>query len=91
MLKFRRMVLTAALFSAMMLAFGNAFADEAKFVLREYNGKVALFSVGEEEPIAVYSNSVDSFYPADRELLHSGIALSSHKELVQLIEDLELS
>ena len=85
-----KMIIAAAI-SFMALSVGNASADTDYYVLREYNGKVALFYGNATEPEAVYDTSADSFYPADRALLEEGIILSSREELRRLIEDLDLN
>lgn len=85
-----KVLAAAALLAAHTLTVGNASADSVKFILREYNGKVALFLENEEEPIAVYKTPVETFYPADKALLQKGICLGSREELVSLIDDLEL-
>ena len=81
----------AALLAANTLCVGNAAADAVRFILREYNGKIALFCENETEPIAIYKTPVDEFFPADKELLKNGIVLSSREELLKLIEDMELN
>ena len=85
-----KILAAAALLSAQVLVVGHASADSARFILREYGGKVALFCDGEEEPTAVYQTQIGGFYPADRELLEKGICLNSREELRRLIEDLGL-
>lgn len=84
-----------AVFSAMIMAaqtitMAHASADAVCFVLREYNGHIALLEEGVDEPLAVYKTTIDSLYPADAELLKDGIRLSSRSELMRLVEDLEL-
>ena len=85
-----KILAAAALLAAQVLTIGNATADAVNFVLREYNGKIALFCENEDEPIAVYKTPIDDFFPADKELLQNGITLGSREELIRLIEDLEL-
>lgn len=76
--------------AAQTITMAHASADAVCFVLREYNGHIALLEEGVEEPLAVYKTTVDSLYPADAELLKDGIRLCSRSELMKLIEDLEL-
>ena len=66
------------------------FANSACFVLREYEGKIALFQENEPQPIAVYDTPPDALYPADAELLREGIRVKSEGEITRLIEDLDL-
>lgn len=60
------------------------------FVLREYEGRVALFREGEEEPVSVYSTTVSQINPADELLLRDGIRLRGMREVNRLLEDLEI-
>ena len=80
----------AALLAANTLCAGNAAADAVEFVLREYNGKIALFCENEEEPAAIYKTPIDELFPADKKLLQNGISFNSREELLRLIEDLNL-
>ena len=59
------------------------------FVLREYDGKIALFQENDTQPIAVYEVP-NALYPADEELLREGIRVKSEGEITRLIEDLNL-
>lgn len=84
---------TAVIVSAMLLAshvitLGGSAEDVMCFVLREYGGKIALFSEKTEEPLAVYDTPLGSLYPADIELLREGIRLKTRAEVTRLIEDL---
>lgn len=60
------------------------------YILREHEGKIALFKEGEEEPIAVYSAPMESINPVDQQLLKDGIRISGMTEVARLIEDLDL-
>lgn len=60
------------------------------YVLREWNGKIALLEEGAEEPLTVYNTKISSLYPADAELLREGIRVKTRLEVARLIEDLEL-
>lgn len=83
-------IMIAAAAAVLMTVTASASADAARFVLREYNGRVALFCGSEDEPAAVYQTQVHELYPADRELLEKGISLGSSEELKRLIGDLGL-
>ena len=78
------------LLTARTLKLADASADAVCFVLKEYDGHIALMEEGAKEPLAVYKTPLTSLYPADAELLRRGIRLSSRAELSRLIEDLEL-
>ena len=84
---------TAAIASAFLLtshiiSLSGAAEDAVCFVLREYNGKIALFSESGDEPLAVYDTPIGSLYPADIELLKKGIRLKNRAEVTRLIADL---
>lgn len=68
----------------------GASAHSDYFVLREYDGKIALFRENEPQPIAVYEKPVEALYAADEELLRDGIRLKTEGEITRLIEDLGL-
>ncbi len=84
-------VLAAALILASQtITLAHATADSVCFVLREYDGRIALMEEGVNEPLAIYKTPISSLYPADAELLKAGIRLENCSELSRLIEDLEL-
>lgn len=58
------------------------------FVLREEDGKIALYKEGSPEPLAVYDLPPSELCPADSELLREGIRLKTRAEVTRLIEDL---
>lgn len=62
----------------------------ACFIIKEHNGKVALFREGESEPAAVYATALTQINPADAALLHDGIRLRGMSEVSRLLEDLEI-
>lgn len=87
----KQTVLAAALLLfSQTITIARASADSVCFVLREYDGRIALMEEGESEPIAIYNTPISSLYPKDAELLREGIRLENCTELSQLIEDLEL-
>jgi len=60
-------------------------AEISCYVLRAYNGSVALFKDGEDEPVEVYSTLLEEINPADAAQLAEGIS-----EVNRLLEDLEI-
>ena len=86
----RSAVVVSMVMAAQTITMANASADAVCFVLREYNGHIALLEEGVDEPLAVYKTTIDSLYPADAELLRDGIRLNNRAELMKLVEDLEL-
>lgn len=75
-----------------VLAHANELVNDAAayFIIKEYDGKVALFREGDEEPAAVYSTPVTQINPADARLLHDGIRLRGMSEVSRLLEDLDV-
>lgn len=90
MKKFGKILAAALVLASQTITLAGASADSVCYVLREYNGKIALMEEGVTEPLAIYQTPISSLYPADAELIKSGIRLESAAELSQLIEDLEL-
>lgn len=91
MSKFGKLALLAGILA--ILSQGSVYAQgvqEDFFVFREWNGKIALFEDGAQEPLTVYNTAVSSLYPADAELLREGIRVKTRFEVARLIEDLEL-
>lgn len=80
----------AAVLISQTLTLSGASADAVCFVLREYDGKIALFQENEAVPLAVYETPLKSLYPADAQLLREGIRVKSESEISRLIEDLNL-
>ena len=62
---------------------------EAEYVLREYDGCVAVFaSVGDTSPITLTDIEVGTLRDADRQILSTGLAVADREELLTLLEDL---
>lgn len=90
MRKFGRgaVIASAFLMSSRIITLCGAAENSVCFVLKEYGGKIALFSESMEEPLAVYDTPISSLYPADIELLREGVRLKNRAEVARLIEDL---
>lgn len=74
-----------------VLAQAQSISEELScYIIKEYNGKVALFREGEEEPAAVYSTPISQINPADAELLKNGIRIRGMTEAARLLEDLDV-
>ncbi len=78
------------LMTAQTIRIADASADAVCFVLKEYDGRIALMEEGVDEPLAVYKTPISSLYPSDAELIRKGVRLSSRAEISRLIEALEL-
>ncbi|MDR1805285.1 MAG: hypothetical protein LBQ80_00735 [Clostridium sp.] len=59
----------------------------ARYVLREYNGGLAVFTEQGGEPLEKYDVPVDSLPELDRELLREGLWANGREELRRLVED----
>ncbi len=64
-------------------------AQEGSFILREHQGKVAVFQGGgDKEPLAITDIELGSLRLSDREKLAVGIRASNEGTLQELLEDL---
>lgn len=92
----KKLLRAAAIISAFALTSPAVTAGSARaeacsaecFVLRETDGKIALYSEDSPEPLAVYGTPLSALYPVDMELLRAGIRLKTRAEVTRLIEDL---
>ena len=57
------------------------------YLLREYEGKLAVFERGEEAPSQVFDLDIRLLPPYDQGLLQAGIGAADEKELARLLED----
>ncbi|MGI5895036.1 MAG: hypothetical protein ACOX6P_10675 [Candidatus Merdivicinus sp.] len=57
------------------------------YILREYNGQLAVFAWGEETPRQVIELNVEMLPPYDQGLLRAGIEAADEQELARLLED----
>ena len=69
----------------------SAFAEKEPigFVLKTYEGKIALFRENSEKPYQILDIEVYLLPDADRELLEQGILAESEEELKKILEDWE--
>ena len=61
--------------------------DPAGYVLRSYNGRLAIFQSGSESPEMIFDVYTRLLPQADRERLESGISAPDYETLARLIED----
>ncbi len=68
---------------------GNDEADAQKplFIIRSYDGKIAVYKNGDPTPFEVLDVYLFTLPEQDRSLLDRGIGVNSTDELVSLIED----
>lgn len=57
------------------------------FIIKEYNGSVAVFENGQDLPFKTTETMVADLPTADRELLKKGIGVGSPEELSRILED----
>lgn len=57
------------------------------YIVKEYNGKIAVFEKGRDEPYRTTNMSVNFLPDYDRELLINGIELKTQKEVDAVLED----
>lgn len=62
-------------------------STQPSYLVKAYQGKVAVFRFGEEVPLEVRDSHVDQFPEADRDLLKQGIPVHSEEELQRILED----
>lgn len=63
--------------------------EENRYVLRDYDGYVAVFIENQpESPMTVTDIQVMTLREADRELLETGLKVSTHERLMMTLEDL---
>ena len=67
----------------------NTDDHKTNYILREYEGKIALFrnNAGEEEVYKIYEISISLLPQSDREALKIGVETESLSEALQLVED----
>lgn len=61
--------------------------SDDSYIIKEYNGKVAIFKKSSENPLLISDVCVNNLPQTDRELLKKGIEVGTQKELNRLIED----
>lgn len=57
------------------------------YIIRDYDGKVAIFSVGSSVPEMVFDVYTRTLPEEDRERLASGVYVATYEELTALVED----
>lgn len=61
--------------------------DKTEYVLKDYNGNLAVFSPDNDSPIEILDINTSAFPEKDRQSLKKGIKVFSEDELFRLIED----
>lgn len=60
---------------------------EAAYLLRDYNGYLAVFIPDKTEPEMIFQVQVRTLPEYDQKALQNGISVSNYKELIERIED----
>lgn len=60
---------------------------EQFYILKEYEGKIAVFSSDSDKPIKITNASVSKLPQSDQQNLKAGIQVQNQKELNRLLED----
>ncbi len=60
---------------------------ETVYILKPYNGKLAIYKNSSSVPYKVYNIQIDTLPKTDIELLKNGISVKSEQELNKLIAD----
>ena len=61
--------------------------EEYKYLLKEFNGKLAVFENGEKAPKMIFDVSIDSLPEVDALALKNGLKIKNEQELNDRIED----
>lgn len=59
-----------------------------QYVIKEYNGNIAVYKTGEPQPIDIYEYPVETLPEEDVKNLEAGIQVKDDAQLERLIEDL---
>lgn len=57
------------------------------YIVKEYNGKIAVFNENMDKPVKTTDSSVDALPEIDRALIKKGIRVEDKAELRKLLED----
>lgn len=60
---------------------------ERKYIMRDYNGRIAVFVYGEDEPQEVFDVFTSSLPRDEAERVYKGITVEGEEALQKLIED----
>lgn len=62
-------------------------AEEPFYILKDYNGKIAVYSSTSDTPIEITNASITKLPKSDQQALKEGIKVSTRKDLDRLLED----
>ncbi len=61
--------------------------EEYKYILKEFNGKLAVFEIDEKTPKMIFDVTIDSLPEVDALALKNGLKIKDEQELNDRIED----
>lgn len=61
-----------------------------QYIIKEYNGKVAVFTANSDEPFKITERSISELTEGDRDILKKGIPVYTSAELNKRLEDYDL-
>ena len=62
-------------------------SDNTAYILKDYNGKIAVFTEEDAHPVEIFDTNTASLPSKDTEALKAGIRVETKEELYRLIED----
>ena len=62
-------------------------SEKYKYILKEYNGKLAIFEKGKKEPKMIFNVLINSLPEVDIKELKKGLKIKNEEELNERIED----
>lgn len=78
----------AAAFLTVSVIIENTAADGSeKYIMRDYNGRIAVFIYGEDKPQEVFDVFTSSLPRGEAERIYKGITVEGDEALQKLIED----
>lgn len=61
--------------------------DSDIYIVKDYNGKVAVFYEGEDKPMRLTEQQVEALPQTDRDMLKEGVTVEGKEALRRLLED----
>lgn len=65
----------------------NKEPENITYLVKNYNGKIAVFEKGQTKPFKITSVNIDDLPDVDKKLLERGIETDSQKKLLSILED----
>ena len=65
----------------------TAYGESLRYIMRDYNGRIAVFVYGEDEPQEIFDVFTSSLPRGEAERVYKGITVEGDEALQKLIED----